>query len=217
MPTSEFTFFPNSPESLHSEMRAVARRVHLNAGAFFYRENGPCECVGWIISGRMRVFKRSSIGREITLYPVREGETCLVNMLCAVLDRTSPASAQAETDVEAMLVPASEFRKWVRNSTGLLEFVLESMSQRVVDLMTLVEEVAFRRMDERLGSLLHERFEHAGSGQKEISATHEEIAADLGTAREVVSRLLKDLERRGAIGLSRGKIELRDPAALFHA
>ncbi|MCA9187090.1 MAG: Crp/Fnr family transcriptional regulator [Planctomycetales bacterium] len=213
--SSEFSFFHNCPEPMRSEMQANARRAHLTAGSYFYCEDGTCESVAWVVSGRMRVFKRGATGREITLYSVREGETCLVNMLCAVLDRKSPASAQAETDVEAMLVPANVFRKWVRSDTGLLDYVLEVMSQRVIDLMTLVEEIAFRRMDERLSSLLHERFAHVESMNKKISATHEEIAADLGTAREVVSRLLKELERRGAIELGRGKIALLDPTALF--
>jgi CRP/FNR family transcriptional regulator len=118
--------------------------------------------------------------------------------------------AVAEEDSEAIVTPASTFRRWIAEHEPLRTFVFQMFSTRLAEVMSLVEEVAFRRMDQRLAHRLLELF-HAGAGPRaHVPVTHAELAADLGTAREVVSRLLKEFERLGAIGLSRGRILLRD-------
>jgi CRP/FNR family transcriptional regulator len=167
-----------------------------------------------VSSGDIRVFAWGESGREISLYHVTDGHTCLVNLLCAYLNSPSPASAQAETRVEAWIVPAERFRQWVRNDPALVDHVFAAMADRVVDLMTLVEEISFRRMDERLSVYLAGQFGKDGNVPRACTATHEQIAAELGTAREVISRLLKDFERRGAVRTGRGRIELMNEAQL---
>jgi len=112
--------------------------------------------------------------------------------------------------VDAVIVPGGAARELVDTDSTIRSFVLEAMGQRLVDVMTLVEEVAFRRMDDRLARLLLQRFVRF----RVIPATHEDIAAELGTAREVISRLLKEFARQGAIGIARGQIELRDEQVL---
>lgn len=209
-----FGFFQNAPRELQQEILGAARLAQLPEGAYFYREGNPCAQFALIGSGTVRVFKIGETGREITLYHVQDGETCLVNMLCAFLDRGASAHARAETNVEAALVPATTFRHWVRTTDAIRDLVFASVAARMADLMTLIEEVTFHRMDKRLATFLERRLGAAEANGGVVTSTHEEIAAELGTAREVVSRLLRDFERVGAVELGRGRIVLRDAARL---
>jgi CRP/FNR family transcriptional regulator, anaerobic regulatory protein len=211
---AKFDFFQVAPSSFQKEMEAQSRIVRLERDAFFYHEGDHCPQFALIGSGNIRVFKISEQGRQITLYHLRDGETCLVNMLCAFLNNASPASAQAESTVDALLIPASVFREWVKTVDIVREHVFERMSSRIVEVMMLVEEVAFRRMDRRVSAFLLQHSQSPGVRQGIILTTHEEIAAELGTAREVVSRVLKDLEHLGAIEIARGQLELRNAEIL---
>lgn len=195
-------------------MARDTRRVRLGAGEYLYREHDRCPQVALVISGSVRVFKLGQAGREITLYHVHAGEVCLVNLLCAFLGSSTPAGAQVETPVEALVVPAERFRDWIRTNPAVLSYVFATIAKHVVDLMALVEEVAFQKMDRRLGQLLLERLAQPGLASGILRTTHEELAAELGSVREVVSRLLKDFERHGAITMARGRITLRDETAL---
>jgi CRP/FNR family transcriptional regulator, anaerobic regulatory protein len=118
--------------------------------------------------------------------------------------------AKVEIETEATVFPGGVMREWVATSEALRNFIFETMATRVVDVMTLVEEIALHKMDSRLAGLLLQRF----ATHRVISATHEDIAAELGTVREVVNRLLKEFVRRGAIEVARGHLELRDEAIL---
>ena len=208
-------FFTHAPPDLQRALMEAATVVRLEAGAYFLREGDSCANFAIIVSGKLRVFKLAEGGQEITLYHVGAGDVCPLNVSCVLSDRPVPAMARAEEDVEAILVPATTFRLWMAEHEALRTFVFEMFASRLSEVMSLVEEVAFRRMDQRLARRLEELLlaEEGPHGSAEI--THAEIAADLGTAREVVSRLLKEFERLGAISLSRGKIMLRD-AALLH-
>ncbi len=195
-------------------MEEAAHPARLDTGAFFYHEGDYCPQFALVGSGDIRVFKISDSGRQITLYHLRDGETCLVNMLCGFLNQPSPASAQAETEVEALLIPSSTFRTWVKTTDMVRDHVFERMSSRILEVMMLVEEVAFRRMDRRIAAFLLQRSQGSAGSHPVITTTHEELAAELGSAREVVSRVLKDFERLGAIGIGRGRIEILNPAVL---
>ena len=209
-----FSFYRRLPQLDSERLRQAVRRAELPTGAFAFHEGDVIGHLALVGSGRIRVFKTSATGREITLYHVREGQACLVSLLSILLHRPAAAAAVVESLVEALLVPAEEMRDLVRRQDVAREFVFESMGQRLIDVMTLTEEVAFGRLSERLSEFLCRRFENHGQPLTEIVMTHEQIAAELGTAREVVSRLLKVLERRGAIVVSRGRIELLSDAVL---
>ena len=206
-----FDFFRDAPAPFKSEALAAARHVQLPAATVFYREGDDATQLALVGTGDVRVLKLSDSGREITLYHVRDGQICLVNMLCVFLGRPAMATAIVEDTTDAVLVPAATLRAWVQREDPVRRFIFATMATRMLDVMTLVEEVAFRRMDERIAALLLDRF---GSRGAKLNTTHEEIAAELGTAREVVSRVLKNFERVGTIALGRGEIELRDEAAL---
>lgn len=213
----KFAFYRQLPKTDQLALFDSAREAALPAGADFCREGDEAAELALVGSGDIRVFKTSLTGREIALYHVQEGGACLVNMLSVFLARPAMASARIEVAIEAVVIPAAVFRALLSSSSTVREFVFEAMAVRLIDVMTLIEEIAFRRMDERLAEYLEQRFDHRGAGPRQIAVTHEEIARELGTAREVISRLLKELERAGAVRLARGSIELRDDAALRRA
>ena len=207
---SKIPFFAEAPGDLQKAVTEAAVVVHLEAGEYFLREGDTCAHFAILVSGKMRVFKLGESGQEITLYHVGAGEACPLNVSCILSDRTVPAMACVEEDVEAVVVPAATFRSWIAEYEPLRRFVFQMFSSRLTEVMSLVEEVAFRRMDQRLARRLEDLLAEGGS----VEITHADIAADLGTAREVVSRLLKEFERLGAISLSRGRILLRDGSIL---
>lgn len=167
------------------------------------RRGDACSGIAFVLSGEVRVYKIGRSGREITLYEIHPGETCILNASCILSGRPYPAFADALSETRVMLVPSGVFRRLVAEDETVRTFVFTLLSQRLSGVMELVEEVAFRRMDDRLEEYLIEKSENGV-----IDTTRQRIANDLGTSREVVSRLLKDMERRGMIGLSRNAIKL---------
>jgi CRP/FNR family transcriptional regulator len=161
--------------------------------------------------GSLRVYTAGMEGREITLYNVDPGESCLINVLCLISGKNSPAYAVADEPLTAVAFPRSNFLHWLAEREDVRHFVFGVMAGRVTDMMALVEEVAFQRLDCRLAAYLLQR---GGAGDT-LALTHEAVALDLGTAREVVSRLLKAFERQGAVRLSRGAITLLDLKVLL--
>lgn len=149
-------------------------------------------------------------GREIVLYRVDAGETCVLTTACLLAHEAYSAEGITESQVRAVTISARTFHELLGRSTVLREFVFRSYGSRISDLMLLVEEVAFKRIDLRLARFLADRADAGGN----LGATHQAIAVELGTAREVVSRQLKEFERQGLVALSRGRISVRDAAAL---
>jgi len=143
---------------------------------------------------------------------VEEGHSCLLTTICLMGAQKYPAEGIAETDSELAILPLGAFEHALTASNGFRQFVMGSIGSRICDLMQLVEDVAFRRMDARLARLL---LKQTGQ-QNELDCTHQQLAFELGSAREVVSRLLKDFERKGWVRLSRGKIELCHLQALIN-
>lgn len=209
-----FEFFKSAPADLRQEIHESSERVSLPVGFHPFQEGSGCPNVAFVGRGDIRVFKVSSEGREITLYHVTEGETCLLTLNAAIGNSLYPASAVAEAAVEAVVVPVERFRSWIQRDESIRTFVFEQMAHRVSDLMALIHEVVFRRMDRRLADYLLRGFEGQGAEDNVLAVTHGAIAGELGTAREVVSRVLKELEREGAVKLGRSHIELADQAVL---
>ena len=206
----KFSFYREAPPALRGKIAEEGAIAALPAGATFYREGETCENFAVVGHGNIRVFKTAESGREMTLYHVQDGQPCLVNMLCILLSRPAMATAAVEAPTEAVVLHGATFRNWVNEHAVVRSYVFETMAQRLTELMTLAEEIAFAKMDRRVAGLLIQRF----SRNRAFAATHEELAVELGTAREVVSRLLKDFERMGAIAMARGRLELRNASLL---
>jgi CRP/FNR family transcriptional regulator len=205
-----FDFYRQATPAARAQLAAATTRVSLPKGAPFYREGDVCQHFGLVGRGDIRVFKGAETGREITLYHVRDGEPCLLNMLSVFLNRPATATAVVETETDAVVVPANVIRTWLSIHENVRNFVFEAMSIRLTDVMTLAVEVSIRRMDVRLASLLL----NLADVNRAIHLTHDELATELGTAREVVSRLLKELERSGVLHLGRGNVTIVDRSAL---
>lgn len=182
------------------------------AGAPLMRHGDPCESFLLLTRGVARVFESSDSGREIVLFRVRAGELCVLTLGDLLAARPYSASATAEEDVEVVVIPAAKFRHAMTQSEGFRNFVLSSLTQRLCGLMGLVEQVTFQRLDLRLACLLGQMF--GQSNATVVRITHQELANELGTSREVVSRFLKEFERMGCIHLRRGEIELISSDAL---
>jgi len=211
---ADFPFYREGSPELRAELAAHAAPVRLEAGQHFCLEGDRFTGFAMVCRGRIRVYKVASTGRQITLYQVGEGETCLVDTLCTIMDVPSPATAVAHTDVDALLVPPEVFRRWIREHQPLRDYVFHHLASRLMDLMTLVEQVAFQKIDRRLAAFLLSSPGARDAADPSIGITHEKIAAELGCAREVVSRLLEDFERRGGVVLGRGRITVSQPSVL---
>ncbi|HYN39430.1 MAG TPA: Crp/Fnr family transcriptional regulator [Rhodospirillales bacterium] len=193
-----------------SRVREGARRIRLPRGAEPFRVGAPCESYLFMLSGSVRVQMLAESGREFVLYRVSPGETCILTTACLLGGDTYPASAVTEIDVEVAVLPATLFAELLDRSPGFRRFVFQAYGRRLVGLMALIEEVVFRRLDVRLADFLV----NAAARGRRISATHYQMAVELGSAREVISRLLKDFERRGWVALGRGVVEVTAPDAL---
>lgn len=212
---NQFPFYPSAPPHLREEMTRLAVITHLDEGDYFYHEGQACPLFAMVGSGELRVFKAGETGRQITFYHVNPGETCMVNMLCAITKQPAPASAQVVRRAEAVVYPSQTLAVWVEKHIAIRDYVLGTLSQRLNDVMTLVGEISFQKMDQRLATYLLERF-CLREGACELRVTHQEIASELGSAREVISRLLQEFERLGAIHLARRHISLSDERVLIN-
>lgn len=187
-----------------------ARPVEIPAGTIVFRDGDGCQNYMFILEGTVRVQKMAENGREIVLYRVNAGEACILTTSCLLSHQRYPAEGITETDLRAISIPVAHFDEGVAGSAGFRAFVFSSYGRRIADLILLVEDVAFGRMDMRLGQYLLDTVDDEGN----VDGTHQGIAAELGTAREVVSRQLKEFERRGWVKLGRGLITISDLEAL---
>jgi len=209
-----YQFYRDADPVFRRELENASVAVKLPPGTGYFREGGQCRQVALIGRGGVRVFKKGETGREITLYYFYPGDTCILSASCMLGGNTYPASAVVEEETEAAVLDAGFFRNAVSTREDVRRFVFDALSRRLTDVLALLEEISFGRMDRRLAEFLSKRFAESGGEGGVLTMTHEQIAAELGTAREVVSRLLKELERSGAVGLSRGRITLRDKSKL---
>ena len=183
------------------------KRMNVPKGTVLFQNGDDCKAYVLVISGSVRVQKIDPNGHEIVLYRVEEGQSCMLTTTCLLGKHCYPAEGIAETDVDMIVLPEQSFDSALAESAGFRKFVMSNIGTRIADLMLLLEDVAFGRMDARLARFLIQKAE-AESGT--LVFTHKQIAVELGTAREVVSRLLKTFERQGLVLLSRNQIELTD-------
>jgi CRP/FNR family transcriptional regulator len=200
-----FGFLGTADEELCDRLFQAASIAHLEPGQFVCHEGRECSHLALVLYGTARVYKLGESGREITLYRIGRGESCILTASCIISNALFPAFAVCEEQVEAVVIPADEIRQWIAQSTIWRNYVFGLVAQRMGDIISLVEEVVFRRMDRRIADYLLQRFKPK---QCKIEITHQMIASDLGTSREVVSRILKEFESGGLIAVTRGAVEL---------
>lgn len=191
-------------------LRAGARLATYPVGTVLFREGEPCDNFLLLLQGRIRVQKVSAAGREIVLYRVESGESCILTTSCLMAGEAYSAEGVAETEVRAAIVGDALFHDILGRSTVFRRFVFGACGQRLAGLLCLLQEVAFGRIDVRLSQILLDMSE----GDGVVHTTHQALAVELGSAREVISRQLKDFERKGWVRLGRGAVAVLDPHAL---
>ncbi|MDX1733928.1 MAG: Crp/Fnr family transcriptional regulator [Halioglobus sp.] len=192
------------------EIVAAAKTAAFAANGCLFRQGDSCENYLVLKSGSIKVFARSPGGKEILLYRVLPGDICVLTTSCLLSGSRYPAEALTETDVSAAVIPRADFERHLRESEEFRTFVLSSYGERIADLIALVEQVALASIEQRLVQYL---LQYAGTDGR-VSATHQDIATEIGSVREVVSRHLRAFSERGWIDTGRGSIRLLDISAL---
>jgi CRP/FNR family transcriptional regulator, anaerobic regulatory protein len=195
------------PQDLFRKVEESVRLVQAPAGRRLFDEGAPCTHYPLLVDGVIRASKFSPDGHEILLYRLNPGESCVITVVALLGETAYPAVGTAETKLTLFALPRIQLVELVLKSTPFRTFVFESLSQRMAHLMALIDDVAFRRVDQRLASRLLLQGET-------IAATHQMLADELGTTREVVSRTLESFQESGLLRLGRKRIEILDRTAL---
>lgn len=207
----QFPGLSRLPEGIRTYLLNESKIVTVPANTVIFGPGKSPENLLLLLDGTVRVQQTSDNGREIVLYRVHAGESCVLTTACLLAYEDYSAEGIAETETRAVAIPRTVFDKLVSDSIEFRQFVFTAYSKRITDLFMVIEEIAFQKLDIRLAYKL---IELAG-GQDTVSATHQKLAVELGTAREVISRQLQEFQRRGWIEQSRGTIRLieREPLA----
>ena len=200
-----------APEHQQEILRAVATR-EFKKGTVIY--DGTTGCTGFIVveSGQLRGFIVSEEGREVSIYRLFERDICLLSASCILNSIQFDIAIETERDSRVWIIPPELFQRIMKESAPLANYVSEIMQQRLSDVMWLIEQILWKRLDKRIASFLLE--ESALEESLKLTTTHEQIARHLGTAREVVTRMLRNFQSEGLVKVSRGSIEITDEKRL---
>lgn len=177
---------------------------------------GAADCIGLILvcTGQLRAFLLSDTGREVTLYRLLERDMCLFSASCMMQNIQFDIMLEAEKDAELWVVPADAYKRVMESSAAVANYTNALMASRFTEVMWLIEQIMWRSFDARLAAFLLE--ESALEDGDTLHMTHDRIAAHLGTAREVVTRMLRYFQTEGMVALARGTVRLTDPDKLKH-
>lgn len=207
--TDRFAELRDLPADMADRLTRQARIVNLASGTQVFAPGQPAANMLLVLGGTVRVQQSSDTGREVFLYRVHAGESCVLTTACMLADEVYSAEAIAETDVEAVAIPRGLFDDLLARSAGFRTFVFQSYSRRIADLFSLIDDIVFHRVDVRLAARLLEM-----ANANRVEATHQSLSVELGTAREVISRTLGEFQRRGWVETGRGEVLILDRGAL---
>ena len=205
--------FPSLEKLPGTELNALSRAIcfqHMKAGDVAYHQDAACPSYLMCVDGLTRVFKVSPAGREVLIYKVGPGGTCVLTTQCLLAGSTFPAHSVAERSTELAAVPAPVFRKLMATAPAFRDIVMGDYTRLLSSLFALIDEVAFASLDRRLARRLLAEADATGH----VGKTHQQLADDVGSVREMVSRHLGEWEKAGWLRMSRGQIEILDGAAL---
>ena len=197
--------FRTSPE-LITKLKQYSTEKMYREGEVILDENSSIRAIPIVTKGTLKVMRTEEDGREILLYYIKAGESCIMSFLGGMHDEKSKVKAEVEEDAEILFLPMEKVSLFIKEYPEWLDYIFRLYHKRFEELLEIINAIAFKKMDERLLNLLHKKEELSGS--KILSITHEQLANELGTARVVVSRLLKQLEENGNLKLGRNKITL---------
>ncbi len=203
---------PDYPDDAFERLVQFAQPVSMPKDASLFSPGDSCRQAFIMVKGSARVEVVSESGREVILYKVEPGQTCLMTTACLSSDNDYSAHGITETEVEAVVLAKPDFLTLLGKCPVFRKYILGSYGERFADFMTFVEDVLLQRVDVRLAKYLLQKRD----GQNMIQQTHQTIATELGSAREVISRVLKEFERKDYVKLRRGRIELVNPGGLVN-
>jgi CRP/FNR family transcriptional regulator len=195
-------------EALATRLQALAHPVALPAGQVLFRPGDPCRGFLLLRAGQVRVDLIAEDGHVLLLYRLAPGQPCLLTTACLFAGETYSAEARAETPVEGAVLPAAGFHALMAESEAFRRLVLQGFGDRMTALLARIEALSFRPVDARLAAVLLDR------ARPVLRATQAELAEEVGTAREVVTRRLQAMARAGAVAVERGAVRVLDAAAL---
>jgi CRP/FNR family transcriptional regulator len=198
--------FPTFSDDLIAEIETNAIHQSYKAGDVIMRTGQYINYTILVTKGQIKIYREGENGGEFFMYYLQPGQACAVSMICATKSQTSQIMAKVVEDVEVIMIPLSLMEKWMMKFRSWYEFVIFTYRTRFEEVLEVVDSIAFRAMDERLEFYLKRHAEACGC--KELKLSHQEIATELNTSREVISRLLKKMEQRGLVNLHRNQIEL---------
>jgi CRP/FNR family transcriptional regulator, anaerobic regulatory protein len=193
-------------KELSDEIEQIAIVKKFMAGDEILRENSYVNVIPILRKGLLGVYRTDEEGREILLYYIKPDETCIMSFLAGINHDTSKVKAIAEEDSDLILIPIDKVSHWIQKYPEWTDYIFKLYHKRFEELLDVVNSIAFQKMDERILSLLQKKT--ALSNKSALNITHQQLADELGSSREVISRLLKQLERTGRVTLSRNKIIL---------
>ncbi|MGX9986248.1 Crp/Fnr family transcriptional regulator [Soonwooa purpurea] len=197
--------FQSTPELLE-KLYEYSMIKNYQAGDIIVDENSQIRSIPIVTKGAMKVVRTEEDGREILLYYIKAGESCIMSFLGGLHNETSKVKAEIEEDAEILFLPVSRVSEFIKDHPEWLDYIFKLYHKRFEELLGIINEIAFKKVDERLLNLLEKKAELTQSNS--LNVTHEQLANELGTARVVVSRLLKQLEENGEVQLGRNKITL---------
>ena len=198
--------FPQFEPGLIDLIEKEAVQKKFNAGDIIMRTGQYIKSTALVLEGQIKIYRENQDGGEFLMYYLGPGQACAVSMICALQSTTSEIMAVAEEDTEVLMIPVQLMDDLMNTYKSWYQFVIQTYRSRFDELLSVVDNIAFRNMDERLEFYLKR---HAGTtGKKTIEISHQEIANDLNSSREVISRLLKKMEQRNLVKLHRNMIEL---------
>lgn len=199
--------FPQFEPPLLSILEKEAVLKEYKAGELIMRTGQYIKSTALVLEGRVKIYRKGPEGGEFLMYYLGPGQACAVSMICAIQSSASEITARAEEDTQILLLPVQLMDSLIKEYKSWYQFVIQTYRSRFDELLAVVDDVAFRNMDERLEIYLNRYRDKTGKTVIELS--HQQIAEDLNSSREVISRLLKKMEQRGLLKLNRNKIELQ--------
>lgn len=197
--------FKSSP-GLVEKLNQYSIRKTYQAGSVILNENASIRSIPMVVRGALKVIRTEEDGREILLYYIKAGESCIMSFLGGLHNDTSKVRAEVEEDAEILFLPTDKVSLLIREYPQWLDYIFRLYHKRFEELLQIINEITFKKTDERMRSLLYKKREI--TGENILHITHEQLANELGTARVVVSRLLKQMEENGMVRLGRNKITL---------
>jgi CRP/FNR family transcriptional regulator, anaerobic regulatory protein len=205
----QFAELASLPAETEADLVSRSRVVCLPAGTRVFEAGQRAQNMLLLLKGSVRVQQVSDTGREVFLYRVHAGESCILTTACMLADEDYAAEGIAETDIEAVAIPRAVFDDFTSLSLAFRSFVFRAYSRRIADLFALIDDIVFQRIDVRLADRLLQLEQ-----DNVVHATHQALAVELGTAREVISRTLGEFHRRGWVETARGEIRIVSRAGL---